>query len=324
MKKYILLLFRASLFMCIVLTSCQGTNDVEPLPLKPNYEDSTQWYVTNRHGNVDLFYIVSTETGDYEVKGKIYHLADTYNDSVRGPLYGEMLGVDTLLSSSLNYYAPYYRQCSLESFADKHFADRFSVAFGDVRRAFDHYLNYQNQGRPFVLAGFSQGALLVLGLLKEMNEEAYSRMVAAYVIGASISKEELAQNKHIKAAQGADDTGVTICYNSARDKNGALWDKSEIAINPVNWQIDETPATLVTETSPLLPVDKQIKDTLTVHLDTSSNLVLVDGYNGTDYKMPLFAKEGNYHTREIWFYRKELRENIALRAKTFINARGEN
>jgi len=319
MKNHLLQKILSCFILVFIFASCQEHDNAEPLPVKPDYNDSTQWYVTNHQGKADLFYIVSTETGDYEINGKIYHLADTYNDSVRAPLYGEMLGVDTLLSGSLNYYAPYYRQCSLESFADKRFNDRFDVALGDVRRAFNYYINHQNQGRPFVLAGFSQGALLVLKLLQEMDGSTYDRMVAAYVIGASISKEELAQNTHIKAAQRADDVGVTICYNSARDTNSALWGKSEVAINPVNWRIDETPAVLVTETSPLLPLDKQVKDTLTVHLDIPSGLVLVEGYTGTDYQMPLFAKEGNYHTREIWFYRDELRANMKLRTEMFLN-----
>ena len=76
----------------------------------PDYQDSTQWYVNNRQG-VDIFYIISTETGDYVLpNGRACHYADTYAGSLRIPLYGEMLGVDTLLSGRAEYYSPYYRQ----------------------------------------------------------------------------------------------------------------------------------------------------------------------------------------------------------------------
>ena len=88
----------------------------DTLPPTPDYSDTTQWYVTDRSGEADVFYIISTETGDYALDGKEYHFAHTYNDSVRQPLYSEMLGVDTLLSGRLNFYSPYYRQCSLQTF----------------------------------------------------------------------------------------------------------------------------------------------------------------------------------------------------------------
>ena len=91
-----------------------------------------------------------------------------------------------------------------------------------------------------------------------------------------------------------------------------------MAINPVSWKVDEEPAVLITEPSPLLPIDKQEKDTMTVRLDLASNLLLVDGYSATDYILPLIGNEGNYHSREIWLYRDYLRENIGIRAARFL------
>ena len=78
-----------------------------------------------------------------------------------------------------------------------------------------------------------------------------------------------------------------------------IWPRSAVAINPVNWRTDAAAATLVTEPSPLLPLDRQKKDTLRVTLDTASNLLVVNGYSGTDYLISLIGKEGNYHSREI-------------------------
>lgn len=310
----------------LLLTQCHSrkngpTTANEYLPAAPDYADSAQWYISNRQAKADIFYIVSTETGDYPLPdGLTGHYADTYNDSLRQPLYGEMLGVDTLVSGKLNYFSPYYRQCSLQTFlSDSLLRLRMPVATADVKRAFSHYLKHLNQGRPFILAGFSQGAIILLDLLKEMDNETFRRMIAAYVIGATIPKETAQQCPRIVAAQRADDTGVTICYNSVRNASCAMkgWEKSAIAINPVNWKTDGQPATLITETSPLIPLDKQQKDTLNVRLDTATGLLLVDGYNGTDYQLPLIGLDGNYHSREIWFYRHQLRDNMALRAGNY-------
>ncbi len=303
-----------------LLYSCQSEESSQTsLPTEPDYQDPTQWYINDRKAEADIFYIISTETGDYKLpNGETCHYADTYNDSLRRPLYGEMLGVDTLVSGNLNYYSPYYRQCSLQSFEnDSLKAPRMPLAISDVRKSFQYYLSHQNAGRPFILAGFSQGAHIMLQLLKEMDDTVFSRMIAAYAIGITIPEA----SRHVVAAKGPDDTGVTICYNSVRDTSCAMrgWTKSSIAVNPVNWRTDDTPATLITEPSPLLPVAMQKKDTMTVHLDLPTGLLIVEGYTAKDYVLPLIGLEGNYHTREIWLYRDQLRENMALRAKSWIS-----
>ena len=307
----------AVLFAVVACSTKQTADGV--IPAEPNYEESSQWYITDRQGDADIFYIISTETGDYpSADGSMCHYADTYADSLRLPMLSEMEGVDTLLSGKLNFYTPYYRQCSLQSFmSDSLASKRMQLSIADVRRSFAYYLKQMNQGRPFILCGFSQGALIALELMREMDDETYRRMVAAYIIGTSISQEMLNDNPRIRPAQQADDTGVTICYNSVRDASCALWPRSAVAINPVNWQTDDTEATLMTEPTPLLPVDQQKKDTLKVHLDTASNLLFVSGYTATDYVLPLIGCEGNYHSREIWLYRDQLRENMQQRVSAF-------
>lgn len=296
-------------------TLCQShESGMAAIPKEPDYHDLTQWYITDRKADADVFYIISTETGDYVLpNGETCHYADTYNDSLRAPLYSEMHGVDTLLSGRLNFFSPYYRQCSLQSFVNASLeAERMPLPLGDVRRAFQYYLEHLNNKRPFILVGFSQGAYIMVELLKEMDDETFKRMTAAYAIGIPIRES----HPHIVAAKGADDTGVTICYNSVRDISCAMagWEKSDVAINPVNWRTDGTSALLITEPSPLLPIAEQKKDTMSVSLDVASGLLIVEGYTAKDYVLPLIGKEGNYHSREIWLYRDQLRENMAHRA----------
>ena len=90
-----------------------------------------------------------------------------------------------------------------------------------------------------------------------------------------------------------------------------------LAINPVNWSTDADVASLITEPSPLKPVQEQTKDTMTVQLDTASNLLLVTGYSATDYVLPLIGNQTSYHTREIWLYRDQLKENIQQRVEAY-------
>ena len=128
--------------------------------------------------------------------------------------------------------------------------------------------------------------------------------MAAYVLGYKVT----VTNSHIRPAKDSADLGVTICYNSVRDNSCAIHLLSEgnlMSINPVNWHTDTTPALLV---------DPRYGDTLTVTLDTTSLLLLIDGYTRDDYMLPLIGCEGNYHCLEISLFCDLLRRNIALRA----------
>ena len=299
MRKISILFFAAALLVC-----CAPKDDI--IPDEPDYGDTAQWYISDRGAAADVFYIVSTECGDY---GNC-HYADTRNDSIRALLFGEMVGVDHLLAGELNYYSPYYRQVTMETYTSDSLVDaRMPLAYGDVRKAFDYYLEHYNNGRPFILAGFSQGAMAVVDLLKAMDDSIYSRLVAAYVLGYKVTDT----NAHIRPAKDSADLGVTICYNSVRDNSCAvpiLSDGNLMAINPVNWSTDATPATLI---------DPRYGDTLTVTLDTTSLLLHIGGYTHDDYMLPLIGCEGNYHCLEISLFSDCLRRNIALRANHFIS-----
>lgn len=303
----------------LFLVSCRREQSVRPLatvPAPPVYTDATQWYITDRSAPVDIFYVISTETGDYTLAGLPCHYADTYNDSIRALLHGEMKGVDKILCGNFNYYSPYYRQCTLQAFtSDSLVAVRTPLALRDVHRAFAHYLNRFNQGRPFILAGFSQGALAVVDLLKHIDSSVYSRMIAAYVIGWRVTDSDLVATPCLRPAQDSADLGVTICYNTVRDNSCAIpmiSDGNRFAINPVNWCTDATPATFASPIS---------SDTVTVALDTASKLLHLSGYTPTNYILPLIGREGNYHSLEISLYRDALRRNVALRANTFMQSR---
>ena len=165
-----------------------------------------------------------------------------------------------------------------------------------------------NDGRKFVLMGYSQGGYIVVDLLKGLSADEHERLIAAYIIGYEVTAEDLA-NGNIRAAEGATDTGVTICYNSVSEPGAAipvLSGKTAIGINPVNWCTDATEATYVFDFGGAC-------DTITASLDTISHLTIISGYDGTCPLVPFAGSRGNYHCLEIPLYYRFLRENIALR-----------
>lgn len=292
-----------------VMASCAPR---EVVPEAPDYRLAESWYVSDRGSDVDIFYISSTETFDFAVGRRVYHHAQAADSAACPGMRGEMEGVDRIVAGDLNFYSPFYRQMSMETYIDSTLiTSRFPVGMDDVRRAFKYYVEELSGGRPFVLAGFSQGGEVLVELLKELPDSLQDRLVAAYVLGWKITPEDLAASTSIRPARGADDIGVTICYNSVDSPENASFVSSgnTVAINPVNWCTDATPAVLF--------------DSLTVTLDPETKLLLVDGFEGTGYAWKPYFKDGCYHTFEIRWYGESLRENIALRCEAYRMAKGE-
>ena len=75
----------------------------------------------------------------------------------------------SVFNSCCRIYAPRYRQATIFSFMDSSGSgkDALQLAYGDVERAFDYYIEHYNQGRPFILAGHSQGSVHARTLLEK-------------------------------------------------------------------------------------------------------------------------------------------------------------
>ena len=285
-----------------------------PIPPVPDYADSSHWYIRDKGGVADLFYIVSTETGDYVMEGETCHYANTYRPDLCQGILKEMRAVDSLFGGRCNYYSPYYRQATMQSWGSESIAmARLPIALDDVLHSWDYYIGHYNQGRPFVLAGFSQGAHAMVEIIKHMPDSIAARMVAAYAIGYKVRQEHLDSFRHIRPAQGAVDLGVTICFNSVRSPECVIPIVSEgnvLCINPVNWRTD-------TVSTPFVMYGRKHNDTLTVRCDPESHLLLVGGYDDP-YVMPIIGRPGNYHHRELKFYYPYLRQNIADRVNAYM------
>src|SRR3546814_15517433 len=67
----------------------------------------------------------------------------------------------SLFDACCRRFMPRYRQASSRAFAERlgDGAKAYALAYGDVLRAFRSYVAHDNHGRPFIIAGHSQGAL---------------------------------------------------------------------------------------------------------------------------------------------------------------------
>lgn len=112
-------------------------------------------------------------------------------------------------------FAPSYRQASGVAFTSPSpsGARAVDVAYDDVARAFEEFLRRTEEGRPFVLAGHSQGAILGARLLRDRvaTTALRQRLVVAYLIGAPLS---VADTGGVAACGSPQEVGCVVAYNA--------------------------------------------------------------------------------------------------------------
>ena len=224
--------------------------------MKIDYSVKDNWYqIPEITKDVDTFYIFATEyiATSFEEGAPDYATIDNPEMRANAPL--EYMAHSSVYEESTNVFAPFYRQSGLR-YAGEIWQKTGNIdaaitgmPYDDITDALDYYFENCNEGRPFIIAAHSQGSAMVKLVLKNYfkeHTEYYKRMVAAYVIGYAVTKDELDANPHLKFATGETDTGVIISWNVEGPKNAevnastAVLLPNAISINPLNWKLDDT------------------------------------------------------------------------------------
>ena len=315
----------AAILICgttTMLSSCVSESDnaasVDPASVATDYSDEEHWLALPEiTKDVDAFYIYST----------VY---------VESSALGEYVTNASVFEESCNVFVPWYRQAGMRYAGEVSKktgnidAALGGVSYTDIKAALDYFFEKCNNGRPFIIAGHSQGAAMVKYVLKHYfteHPDYYKRMVAAYQIGFSLTKDDLAQYPHLKFATGESDTGVIVSWNTEGPKNVEENAKNVVvlpgamSINPLNWKLDETyaPASenkgslvLNTETN-----EYEIQD---IGVDAQINLargVIVTTTKAPVTNMPEFFGPASFHEDDYTFFYNNIKENVAKRIATY-------
>ena len=221
-----------------------------------DYSKKENWFkIPQINKEVDTFYVYATEY----ILGSMAEVAPDYADLDNGEMFagaeGEYYLHATAYAESTNVFMPYYRQVGLRYAGEVWKRDGiFDAAligtpYDDITDALDYYFEHFNNGRPFIIAGHSQGSAIIKMVLKKYfveHPDYYKRMVAAYPIGYAFTKDEFKAYPHMKFATGECDTGVIISWNTEgpgnREVNAdtCVLQPGSISINPLNWKLDDT------------------------------------------------------------------------------------
>ena len=223
MKQKIPALF-ISFMLVFTLAGCTAEKD------QPSaYAQAGNWaYLeVDKTTDADVFFICPTVYGGDE---------DSFNmpmddEDAKSDFLGAANMEKGIYDSDARFFAPYYRQAGLNVY-ELPAEDReeyLARAYADIKDAFLYYLEHCNNGRPIILAGFSQGGDMSIRLLKDCfaEEEVNELLVACYAIGWSVSEEDLEQITDMMGSYTTNykDSGQNRCDNisNATSKiNGTL------------------------------------------------------------------------------------------------------
>ena len=122
-------------------------------------------------------------------------------------------------SSVCNVWAPMYRQVTVSSLGSGPVPAR--VAYDSLHAGWEDYLQHDNDGRPIVFLGHSQGSAILIDLLQQDidNDAALrAKVVSAVILGGNvqvpIGKDVGATFQHIPACRSTTQTSCVIAYST--------------------------------------------------------------------------------------------------------------
>ncbi|MBU1156568.1 MAG: DUF3089 domain-containing protein [Proteobacteria bacterium] len=287
----------------------------------PDYSQAQNWLYLPKTTDqkVDVFWVYPTV---YDGKATV---AEVNDPQMRAGAEGTLAAQASVFAGQANLFAPLYRQANISVLSmEQAQKDRYLRAgLGDVQAAFDYYLQNLNQGRPFILAGHSQGSKLLTAFARKnlQRPDLQKKMVAAYLLGWSITKQDLAQYPFLHICRSAAQTGCIVTYNSVAagyQKKAPTILPGAISVNPLSWTTD---GKLVPASQNLGAVffDDQGKSQTLSHFTSAQNKDggLVVAPKDTKLLTQMSFGPGVYHCYDYSLFYENLKVNIAQRIKAY-------
>ncbi len=325
--------------MMIATLFVQGKADVKAANVLPftsalDYSKAENWLYDGAYpeNSVDVFMVAPSVDTQSEQNSAItpgYKKAFRYAMNQQQALY----------AYTARIYAPYYRQAGLKVYSWEDAAAREKVmqnAYKDVSAAFKYYLEHKNNGRPLILAGFSQGADMCYRLLEEYyggdGERAVSlreNLIAVYAIGWVMTDDMIAKYPQIVPAKGETDTGVVVSFEC---EDGNVTDSiivsagtRAISINPLNWKTDSTKADkslnkgTVTQDSKTGAITSMEAGKYGAYIDPNRGTLIVTGIDTNQYPPVLdIFPNGCLHLYDNFLFFVNLQDNVKKRTESFL------
>ena len=281
-------------------------SDSIPLPLRHEAIDSS----------VDVFFIHPT-TYTKNIIGDNASIDDDYINAKTD--YSTILYQASVFNGQCRVFAPRYRQASIKIFFDKDDAKRtraFAIAYSDIAKAFEYYMEHWNNGRPVIIASHSQGSLMAEKLLKNYFEDKplSKKLVVAYIAGWPVPKEYFSS---LKICNDSLQTGCICSWRTFRNGYVPRFLKNEngnsYVTNPLTWTADSLYASKkLNKGSVLTKFNKVYKQTTDAQI--SNGFLYV---RRPTFPWSFLYLTKNYHIGDINLFYLNIRENVKQRVNSF-------
>lgn len=290
-------------------------SDSVPAPLKASYHPNT---------NVDVFFVHPTT---YLDSNRPYGWSASLNDYKTNLQtdYPTLLNQASVFNEAGRIFAPRYRQAHIKSYTPNNKVDTgyamaaFELAYQDVKKSFEYYLEHYNNGRPIIIASHSQGSTHTIRLLKEFfdGQPLSKKLVVAYVVGIPVDP---AIYTSLKACETPNATGCICSWRTFHEGYVTEFVKKEkftaIVTNPLSWSNTITNVDRFQNTGAVL---------------YNFNKIIPNVAGATNHKGVLWTekphffgsflyKTENYHIADYNFYYLSVRKNVAERVNSFLSA----
>ena len=318
------------------LSSCKTTYsgvafDQTPVPVAPNYAEKENWAVLPNaypkslealvgpyeKKEVDVFFVYPTLLTDKKIP--LWN-ADIQSSPIRQDVIDQSVQYQaSCFADAGNLYVPYYRQSHYKIYVppyNKEEEKSRMIAYGDVKRAFQYYLDHYNEGRPIIIASHSQGSIMTGMLLQEFFDGTplEKQLVAAYLPGIKIEASKFTSLKEMTTPSA---TGGVVSWNTYKRNNlpdrYEKWYKGGITTNPIVWNDQR-----------ITPLDKH-KGTLNTDKKIYKGAVSIECIDGMVWSsVPKIPKRfflsfiKNYHFADINLFWEDIRINAVERANAWL------
>lgn len=319
------------------------TDEVQPMedhtiPAAPDYSLSASWAaLPDRKDNadlvpahcttkdqqstaaVDVFFIYPTSFTKQPINDTLWN-ASVYDTLINNKTAASSIKYQaSIFNAAGRIYAPCYRQAHLRTFFTndkKSAAKALAIAYADVKKAFDYYLQHYNNGRPIIIAAHSQGAYLGKQLLAEYfdGKPLMKQLVVAYLVGYEV---DATMYEALKPCNNCSQTG---CYTSWRTYATGFDspfpnqdDAHVVCTNPLTWKTDTLYADRnLNEGAVLKNFDKIIPQACDAQIDKGILRI-----NKPHIRGRFFLHINNYHVVDLNLFYMNVRNNAIERANAF-------
>ena len=307
------------------------------IPKEPDYSNTDFWAVLPEQYPAELLDITNSTSQNKVDVFFVYPtlLTDKKDPSWNADLSREDIRKDVLDKSvkfqasswakAGNIYVPFYRQSHYKTYVEPYDQDgpaSWKIAYEDVSKAFEYYLEHFNKGKGIIIAGHSQGSIMAKELMKDYfdGKDLQKQLIAAYLPGVRVKVDELGS---IQPMYKPDAVGGFVSWNTYKKKNYPKtyekWYKGGVTTNPITW-------------------DQSTKTSRDQHLGTLNsdgiiykNAIGIEVVDGLIWStVPRIPKRfflsfiKSYHFADVNLFWKDIEVNAQLRTKKWLELQNVN